>query len=706
MFLSAPALSLPRVRPSQSPAATSQIYRDYARCWPDYLRSLVTEAIERRERALARLADPNEIRRRQAWIRETFWKLVGGMPERTPLNVKVVGALERPGYRVDKLVYESRPGVFVAANLYVPRAAKPPLPGVLFQMGHALNGKAAAPYQRCCQALAQLGFLVLAFDPMGQGERVHYPDASGTRTRLGSADDEHTVPGRQMLLVGDTATRWQVWDAVRSLDCLASHPLVDPGRLASTGQSGGGTLTMLLACVDDRLAAAAVASGNTENFACANFNPPGSTDDAEQNLLGSVALGLDRWDLLYPLAPKPLLVSVSEKDFFGTYSSNYVSSGLEEFGKLRRVYEILGARDRLAWTSTPLPHALAYDTRLKIYNWFRRWLQGEDSPLEKEPPTRPEPDRELWVSREGSVVKAFGSRTPFEIVRDAARGLPARRPSREDIASLLALDRAPEPVTFRELGRTDLEGLEVHAVEVTSAPHVWIPAWLFVPREQRTPRAVLLILDPAGRNARWREGELLQALALKGYVVCAPDVRGIGDLTPEFARGAAHYARSHADEENWSWASLILGRPVLGQRAGDILAVAAALTAHPITRSLPIWLAARGHLGPPALCAAALDTRIERLYLAGCLVAFRELVETENYTHSFANFVPGILRVADLPEIAQLAAPRRITVAGAVDGAGRRASLDAVRARWQGSHVTVLAEDKWDDQTLSAGAWL
>ena len=103
---------------------------------------------------------------------------------------------------------------------------------------------------------------------MGQGERVHYPDAYGYRTRLASADDEHTVPGRQMLLVGDTATRWQVWDAVRSLDLLATHPLVDPRRLGSTGQSGGGTLTMFLACVDDRLAAAAVASGNTENFAC------------------------------------------------------------------------------------------------------------------------------------------------------------------------------------------------------------------------------------------------------------------------------------------------------------------------------------------------------------------------------------------------------------------------------------------------------
>jgi cephalosporin-C deacetylase-like acetyl esterase len=100
--------------------------------------------------------------------------------------------------------------------------------------------------------LARLGYIVLAFDPMGQGERVYYPNAAG-QTRLASSDDEHTYPGKQMLLVGDTATRFQVWDAIRSLDYLAGHPQVDPARLASTGQSGGGTLTMLLAAVDDRV---------------------------------------------------------------------------------------------------------------------------------------------------------------------------------------------------------------------------------------------------------------------------------------------------------------------------------------------------------------------------------------------------------------------------------------------------------------------
>jgi hypothetical protein len=208
----------------------------------------------------------------------TFWKLAGGRPERTPLNARTTGAFEREGYRVEKVVYESQPNFFLTANLYIPAAGRPPFPGVLVQMGHTLDPEAG--YQRLCQWLARFGFLVLGFDPMGQGERTYYPGATPYRSRLG-ADEEHTRPGRQMLLKGDSSMRLHAWDAVRSLDYLAAHPLADPRRLAS-----------LLAAVDSRLAAAAVCCGNIEDIACANFNPPGSTDDAEQNPPGEARRAL------------------------------------------------------------------------------------------------------------------------------------------------------------------------------------------------------------------------------------------------------------------------------------------------------------------------------------------------------------------------------------------------------------------------------
>src|SRR6266700_808793 len=114
-------------------------YRDYSRCLPDYLRDLAQRAYTARNRELAKLTTPAAIQARQKWVRETFWKLAGGMPERTPLHARTVGSFDREGYRLEKVLYESAPEFHVAANLYIPSSGKPPYPGVLFQMGHSGN---------------------------------------------------------------------------------------------------------------------------------------------------------------------------------------------------------------------------------------------------------------------------------------------------------------------------------------------------------------------------------------------------------------------------------------------------------------------------------------------------------------------------------------------------------------------------------------
>jgi dienelactone hydrolase len=670
-------------------------YRDYSRGLPDFLRDLAARAYRTRNQELAGLTTPEAIRKRQAWARETFWRLIGGMPARTPLNARVTGSFERAGYRVEKVVYEGFPRLFITANLYIPTAGSAPYPGVLFQMGHSGSGKADPGYQRCCQGLARLGFMVLAIDPMGQGERIYYPQPGRHSTRLPSVDDEHTVPGRQVLLFGDTVTRTQTWDAVRSLDYLAAHPLVDPQRLGATGQSGGATVTMFLVAVDDRVAAAVVCSGITENVACAGFNPPGSTDDAEQNFVDSGPAAFDRWDVLYPMAPKPLLVTVSDKDYFGTYSPNYLSSGWEEYGKLRRVYERLGSPQNLGWGDTPLPHGLSYDSRLRVYNWFARHLQGRPQPIAEEPPTNPESDETLWVAPGGDAVRAFGSETVFTLNRKH----PVK-PGNVPLDRLLRVDRPPAGLRAAVLARVPSFSVDIEALEVPSAPQVWLPAWLFLPRARDASRPALLLLDANGRNGDWREGALYQNLAAQGSPVCAADLRMIGDVLPEFGRGAAAHARAHASEEDYAWSSLILGKSLAGQRVTDILALAAALRAHPALAGRPLRLAASGRLTVPALFAAALDPLIGSLYLAGGLVSFRNVVDTEDYSTPFANFVPELLLSTDLPQVAASLAPRRLTLAGTVDAADGRMDVAEVRALYPGPHITVAPAAAWNEAAL------
>jgi dienelactone hydrolase len=666
-------------------------FHAYSRCLPDYLRGLAKKAVEKRDTELAKLVTPAAIEARQKWVRDTLWKLIGGMPERTPLNARITGSFERERYRVDKVIYESRPRLFISANLYVPKQGNGPFPAVLFQSGHYNESKGNPNYQRCCQGLAQLGFVVLAFDPMGQGERIQYPDSSGTQTRLQDVDSEHTLPGKQMLLFGDTATRFQLWDSIRSLDYLTSLPMVNAKRVGSTGHSGGGTLTMLLSCADERLAAAAPCMGNTENVAVLPFISPGSTDDAEQDFVDSGPVGFDRWDLFYPFAPKPMLIWPSDHDFYSTYSSQYLTNGWQEFQKLRAVYATLNHADRLNWAGTPLPHSLAYDSRLLVYNWFTRWLKGSTEPVREEPPVNPETFATLHATESGSVVTSLHSETAFTLNKSRQ---VERTPAALD--SLLRVSRG-QPFS-RIITRRQMPNVSVEVLEIASDPSVWLPAWLLTAKDTAPDKPVLVVLDPVESEQLWFQPDA--DLAPGSPVICAVDIRGVGALVPEYSSGHPGYASSHEQEENYAWGSVILGKPLVGQRVTDILAIVTALRKHPATAQRRIRVAAAGRLTVPALFAAALDKRIDGLYLSGGLTSFRELVDSELYKQPFANFVPGLLNHTDLPQVAASIAPRRIVLAGAVNARDETADVAAVRQIYAGENLSIEPEAKWTVERL------
>ncbi len=666
-------------------------FHAYARCLPDYLRALAEKAAETRDAELAKLTTPAAVEARQKWDRETLWKLIGGMPDRTPLNARTTGSFEREQYKVEKVIYESRPRLFVSANLYVPTNRSGPFPAVLFQSGHYNEGKANPNYQRFCQGLAQLGFVVLAFDPMGQGERIQYPDSSGTHTRLKDVDSEHTVPGKQMLLYGDTATRFQLWDSIRSLDYLVSLPVVDANRVGTTGHSGGGTLTMLLSAADERLAAAAVCMGNLENVAALPFIPPGPTDDAEQDFVDSGPLGFDRWDLLYPLAPKPMLVLPSDRDFYSTYSPAYITNGWQEFQRLRAAYAVLGHAERLQWADTPLPHSLAYDSRLLIYNWFTRWLKGSAEPVRDEPHVHPESAATLYATESGSVVTSLHSETAFTLNRSRP---VERTPAKID--SLLRVSRVASSATV--IARSQSPTTTVEVLEVAPEPGVWLPAWVLAAKDTARDKPVLLVLDPVNAERLWFTPDA--ELAPGSPVVCAVDIRGVGALLPEYSPGHAGYAAWQKQEESYAWGSLILGKPLVGQRVTDILAVTAALRKHPATAGRRIRLAAAGKLATTALFAAALDEGIEALYLAGGLTSFRDVVDTEIYYQPFANFVPGLLNHTDLPDVAAAIAPRRILLAGTVNASGGTSAPSVVRREYRAGNISVEPEATWSAERL------
>jgi len=337
---------------------------------------------------------------------------------------------------------------------------------------------------------------------------------------------------------------------------------------------------------------------------------------------------------------------------------------------------------------------LAYDMRLQIYNWFGRWLKGETTTIGEEPDTTLEREETLFVAGSGSVVESFHSETPFSLNR---KRTVARTPGPLD--RLLALDRPPKAPAVT-LARASYRAAWIEAVEFAAAPGVWVPAWLFLPRHSDSSKPVVIVLEPSGRTA-WHEGELCDRLAARGCTVCAPDLRGTGDLTPEYARHAARSAREHANEESWAWSSLILGKPLAGQRVTDLLAVVQGLRARADLSNRRLIVAARGASTVPALFAAALEPAIDGLYLAGGLVSFQNLVENEDYSHPFGNFVPGLLLHTDLPELAGAIAPRPVVLAGAVDGAGRKLAPEDVRKEYGGAkNVGLVPDALWDPESI------
>jgi hypothetical protein len=359
------------------------------------------------------------------------------------------------------------------------------------------------------------------------------------------------------------------------------------------------------------------------------------------------------------MAPKPLLVLISAKDFFGTYSPSYVKNGRQEFASLAAVYKRLNATEKIRWWESPLPHGIHYGARMEVYRWFQRWLQDVRQPLAAEPPVAPEADETLLVTEKGNTVRSLGGATPVQLTRERARTVQKRpKPLRE----LLGIEELYERPRRIKVGESAAEGCRIDAIEVSTATHVWTPCWLYQPATA-TGR-VLLVLDAAGRNARAGEDALWQRLAARGVTICAADLRAVGDLMPEVGRGAPRYTLPHATERDYAWGSLILGNCLAGQRTVDIISIARAL------QPMKVTVAALGKMAVPAMFAASMEPLVERLYVAGGLASFAHLLDVEEYSQPLANFVPRILLHTDLPEIGA-GLGGRLMVGGAVDGKGQ-----------------------------------
>jgi dienelactone hydrolase len=581
----------------------------------------------------------------RAKIRTSF----GPYPEKTALNPRITGVVERGAYKIEKVIFESRPGFLVSANLYIPKSRKFPLPGVVGTCGHSANGKAAEAYQSFSQGLARMGYVVLIYDPIGQGERMQYVDGN-YKPRRGTGTREHMCAGNQQFLVDDFFGMWRAWDGIRALDYLLTREEVDARHLGVTGNSGGGTMTTWLCGVEQRWTMAAPSCFVTTFRRNLENELPADTEQCPPKAL---ALGLDHEDFLAALAPKPVIILAKEKDYFDARGTE------EAYGRLKRLYTLLGAEDNIALYIGPTYHGYSQENREAMYRWFNRVTGISDA--KQEPELVIEKDETLWCAPHGQVA-ALNNRPVYSFTAEKSKVLVKKRLDLDGPALARAVNdvlRLP-----RRRGVPEFRILRPHRDRRYPMPH----AVTYMVRSERRVHAIvyrlskerLLSRPPRGKqravlyvshhssDAELREEPLIRDLIAaepnSAFFTC--DVRGIGDSQPDTTNPNS-FLQIYGSDYFYSVHGIMLDRPYIGQKTHDILCVLDWLNAHGHSE---IHLAAKGWGALPATFAALLSEHVRQVTLKHALRSYSEVAESEGYQWPLSCLVPGVLKHFDLPD--------------------------------------------------------
>jgi len=689
--------------PAQAMPHQARSDRNFWSDWPAYLTAEMNQARNKRLADLASIHSTAQLQERITMIRSNLWKLIGGMPDRTPLNPRVTGTIDCGPFRIENIVFESFPKVYVTANLYIPVAGKQPYAAILAPVGHSDNGKAYHYYQHLYQNLARQGYVVLAYDPFGQGERLQYIDPKTGRSLYGPTG-EHSQAGRPMVLMGETFALYCAWDGIRGLDYLVSRPEVDATRLGCTGQSGGGTMTMYLAALEPRLRAAVVSDGNTENVAGPFFDPPGATDDAEQNIVGGLSSGIDRGDLLLAFAPKPLLICYTTHDEGVTYSPVYEESTKNIYAELQYAYGLFGATEHVGLYASHLPHSLNFFNRIKTYEWFRRSLDNPTARIE-EAEFEDFPEKRLNATSTGQVLTSLGGRSVVQLSTDRARtamqksrfrnntinSTGIRDHAKKELAGLLALPHHRSPLQSRIRSTNPRKSVVIEEFQFDSEPGMRIPGWFLRPSSTSNRRSTVLYLTDNGGDDVVAEPGSMDRLLAAGHSVCAITLRGTGLTTPRFPSGGPLYYDSsvHLDER-FAWTCLVMGKPVVGQRVWDTLRAIDYLIDRPDVDPSQIRIVGVGAAGLAAMMATYLDDRPRALLVDRTLVSYASILESKSYSLDLAWFIPGILRNFDLPQIADAVSPRPCWILNGVGPNGKILSESSLLEQYRCGMINAL----------------
>jgi Acetyl xylan esterase (AXE1) len=568
----------------------------------------------------------------QSSLRTSFLGLLGGFAQRRDVPpVQKTGTIDADDYVVDKLVFESFTGYFVSALLYKPKKIGSPAPAVLSPCGHSTTGKAEAAYQILHINLAKQGYVVLTYDPVGQGERSQFWDAQRSRSRFNLSCGEHAVLGNPLYLLGTNLARYRIWDGMRALDYLTARPDVDASKIGCVGNSGGGTLTAYISALDPRISAVAIGCYiTTLRRRMGNRIEEDPSSDPEQDIFGFVSDGIDHAGLLAMMVPRPTLLATARFDFFP------IEGARESFAEARRLYQVAGAGDRMDRAEAAEKHGLSAPLRLAVYEWFRRWLAPNTvtAPV-AEVSVKPRSANELLVCAEGQVNLTFHSRPLLPLALEQFQS-----------------EKAPERASLSTLLRLDLDRAHP-AINVIAA--------------SGRPGQTTVVCINGNETRDWREEpRFMDGLVGRGFAVVVVDPRGVGlrrlKLT---ARGHRYADPLGGVDENIAYNAFLVGRSLMGMRVADVLVAVQKI--RQMNQPGRVVLCARRDAALTACFAAGVEPTVNLVATEEMILSFRILFGPEGLAIGAACILPGLLqRFGDIPQVLAEIAPRRILIAAGV----------------------------------------
>jgi dienelactone hydrolase len=579
------------------------------------LNAIAQRQLRERAETVAAIRDTAAAQARQKQVRERILSLIGGLPEyRGALNARVTKTTRRDGFIIDHVVFESLPQYYVTANLYRPESPGRH-PAILMSMGHWDSGKAAG--QLLSSNLARKGFVVLAYDPVGQGERQQAYDKRIGRSLIGGPTEQHFSNGAAAILLGQSVARYFIHDGMRAIDYLVSRPEVDQERIGATGCSGGGTQTTYISALDPRVKVAAVAcymNSFQRLFA-------GSIGDSEQSVPGFLAAGLDQTDYVELFAPKPWLITSTEEDFFTPAGAKPV------FDEAQSWYKLFDASDRVKWVVGPGGHGTPLVVREAIYDWMIRWL-AKGSGTAREEAVTLLPDHQLWVTPGGQV----DGRELYEIIRETPRAKGTREELQRFVSDLI-----------------DRNSPILRSVTMLPAS----------PGAGKQP-AVVLVQDNLVVGA-----DAAKELA-DGHVVALVALSGV-NVEPGRPRSGNWMNNTRA------W---LVGRNLPATHAAEINAAVAEVARRADVDTSRITARASGVAGIALLMAAAVNSQIASVSLDRTPHSLRAALDAPIHTNLHDAVVPGFALKWDLADLRGLLGSRSVIWNDPTDWMGNVVALE------------------------------